>query len=169
MISARPAKNSSRLRQTESSEYAPATRSGSRVFQASSAAWTFCRAVSSVKGGSGGRGATVLLLHRSHQLRTIVLGAGQYRDHRPPALTTQLPTLVNGAIGPAAAAPACGARTPAGALLAAAARRGREPPARLRPAGCQPEARASSMVSSAAGSASRRSSGIGSPLRTERP
>src|SRR5215470_245663 len=56
MISARPAKNSSRLRQTESSEYAPATRSGSRVFQASSAAWTFCRAVSSVKGGNGGRG-----------------------------------------------------------------------------------------------------------------
>src|SRR5262245_7264252 len=31
-------------------------RSGSRVFQASSAAWTFWRAVSSVNGGSGGRG-----------------------------------------------------------------------------------------------------------------
>jgi len=35
--------------------------------------------------------------------------------------------------------------------------------------GRQLEALASSMVSSAAGSASRRSSGIGSPLRTERP
>ena len=33
------------------------TRSGSRVFQASSAAWTFVRAVSAVKGGRGGRGA----------------------------------------------------------------------------------------------------------------
>jgi hypothetical protein len=58
MISARPVTNSSRLRHTESSVYAPATRSGSRVFQASSAAWTFCRAVSSVNGGSGGRGLT---------------------------------------------------------------------------------------------------------------
>jgi hypothetical protein len=56
MISARPVTNSSRLRHTESSVYAPATRSGSRVFQASSAAWTFCRAVSSVNGG--GRGLT---------------------------------------------------------------------------------------------------------------
>src|SRR5215472_8435472 len=62
MISARPVKNSSRLRQAESSEYAPATRSGSRVFHASSAAWTFCRAVSSVKGGSGGRGAIGITL-----------------------------------------------------------------------------------------------------------
>lgn len=32
------------------------TRSGSREFQASSAACTFCRAVSSVKGGRGGLG-----------------------------------------------------------------------------------------------------------------
>src|SRR3954469_20440787 len=31
------------------------TRSGSRVFQASSAAWTFCAAVSRVNGGKGGR------------------------------------------------------------------------------------------------------------------
>ena len=38
----------------ESRVYASATRSGSRVFQASSAACTFCRAVSSVKGGTGG-------------------------------------------------------------------------------------------------------------------
>ena len=35
--------------------YAAATLSGSRVFQASSAAWTFWRAVSSVNGGTGGR------------------------------------------------------------------------------------------------------------------
>src|SRR5215472_17672899 len=49
--------NRSRLRHTESSVYASATRSGSRVFQASSAAWTFWRAVSSVNGGNGGRGA----------------------------------------------------------------------------------------------------------------
>src|SRR5512135_3241731 len=44
----------SRLRQTESTVYAPATFSGSRVFQASSAACTFCAAVSAVNGGSGG-------------------------------------------------------------------------------------------------------------------
>src|SRR4051794_20191587 len=53
-IASRPVKNSSRLRHCESSVYAAATRSGSRVFQASSAAWTFWRAVSSVKGGTGG-------------------------------------------------------------------------------------------------------------------
>jgi hypothetical protein len=57
MISARPVMNSFRLRQAESSLYAPATRSGSRVFHASSAAWTFCRAVNPRQnGGSGGRG-----------------------------------------------------------------------------------------------------------------
>ena len=38
MIAARPVKKAFRLRQTESTVYAPATRSGSRVFQASSAA-----------------------------------------------------------------------------------------------------------------------------------
>ena len=40
-ISARPVMNSSRLRQTESTVYAAATRAGSRVFQAASAASTF--------------------------------------------------------------------------------------------------------------------------------
>ena len=52
-ISSRPVTNVSRLRQTESTVYAAATRSGSRVFQASSAAWTFCVAVSSVNGRQG--------------------------------------------------------------------------------------------------------------------
>src|ERR1700678_2388264 len=60
MISAPPATNSSRLRQTESSLAAPATRSGSRVFHASSAACTFCLAVCSVNGGNGGLGGTGL-------------------------------------------------------------------------------------------------------------
>src|SRR3954470_23801398 len=58
MISARPVTKTPRLRQTESSVYAPATRCGSRLFQASSAACTFCAAVSAVNGGSGGRSAT---------------------------------------------------------------------------------------------------------------
>src|SRR5580693_5364275 len=71
MISARPVMNSSRLRHTESTVYAAATRSGSRVFQASSAACTFWRAVSSVNGGNGGRWATAaspagtVTLHRA--------------------------------------------------------------------------------------------------------
>ena len=51
MISSRPCKNSSRLRHSESSVYASATRSGSRVFHASCAARTFAAAVSAVKGG----------------------------------------------------------------------------------------------------------------------
>src|SRR3954468_4605957 len=57
-MASRPVKNSSRLRQSESSVYAIATRSGSRVFHASSAACTLRRAVSSVNGGTGGRGST---------------------------------------------------------------------------------------------------------------
>src|SRR3954470_10237357 len=54
-ISARPVTNSSRLRHCESTVYAAATRSGSRVFQASSAACTLARAPSSSNGGNGGR------------------------------------------------------------------------------------------------------------------
>ena len=53
-MASRPVKNSSRLRHWESSEYALATTSGSRVFHAFSAAFTFARAVSSVKGGKIG-------------------------------------------------------------------------------------------------------------------
>ena len=55
MISSRPMMNSARLRQRLSGLYASATRSGSRVFQPSSAARTFWIAVASVNGGSGGR------------------------------------------------------------------------------------------------------------------
>ena len=40
--------------------YASATRSGSQVFHASSAACTFCLAVSSVKGGTGGLTSSVI-------------------------------------------------------------------------------------------------------------
>jgi hypothetical protein len=65
MISSRPLKNSSRLRQWESSVYAAATRSGSRVFHASSAACTFWRAVSSVNGGTGGRDASSCITWRA--------------------------------------------------------------------------------------------------------
>ena len=45
----------SRFRHAESAVYAPATRSGSRVFQASSAAWTFLSAAARSNGGNGGR------------------------------------------------------------------------------------------------------------------
>jgi hypothetical protein len=55
MIWARPVMSAPRLRQCESALEASATRPGSRLFQASSAACTFCRAVSAVNGGSGGR------------------------------------------------------------------------------------------------------------------
>jgi hypothetical protein len=51
MISLRPVMKESRSRQAESMVYACATRSGSRVFQASSAACTFFAAVSRVDGG----------------------------------------------------------------------------------------------------------------------
>src|SRR5215208_5556825 len=54
-ISSRPSKNSSRLRHFESSVYASDTFSGSRVFHASWATLTFCLALSSSKGGTGGR------------------------------------------------------------------------------------------------------------------
>ena len=55
-ISARPVTNSSRLRHTRVLGVGARRRArGSRVFQASSAAWTFWRAVSSVNGGNGGR------------------------------------------------------------------------------------------------------------------
>ncbi len=55
MIDSRPERNSARLRQVLLRVYASATRSGSRVFHASSAMRTFCVAVSWVKGGKGGR------------------------------------------------------------------------------------------------------------------
>src|SRR6188768_2053982 len=54
-IAGRPEKNSARLRHALSTVYASETRSGSREFQASSAARAFCAAVSRVKGGNGGR------------------------------------------------------------------------------------------------------------------
>src|SRR5437870_11984405 len=50
-----PEKNSARLRHALSTVYASDTRSGSREFQASSAARAFCAAVSRVNGGNGGR------------------------------------------------------------------------------------------------------------------
>ncbi len=53
-MASRPVKNSSRLRHWQSSEYALATTSGLRVFHAFSAACTFARADSSVKGGKIG-------------------------------------------------------------------------------------------------------------------
>src|SRR6267142_1648312 len=50
-MASRPVRNSERLRQTESTVYASATRCGSRVFQASSARRTFWTAVWASKGG----------------------------------------------------------------------------------------------------------------------
>ena len=54
-MDSRPWRNSSRLRHTESSVEASDTFSGSRVFQASCAALTFCLADASSNGGSGGQ------------------------------------------------------------------------------------------------------------------
>src|SRR5262245_15880169 len=67
-MASRPLKKLSRLRQTESTVYAPATRSGSRVFHASSAAWTFLIAASRSNGGSGGRSVIAFsLMTNTHQ------------------------------------------------------------------------------------------------------
>src|SRR6185436_5830271 len=89
-IFSRPVKNWSRLRQAESTLYAPATRSGSRVFHASSAAWTFLAAVSAVKGGNGGRSSGMdgslfagRLLRRLAQLPAVT-GGLQLGRHRGP-------------------------------------------------------------------------------------
>src|SRR3954449_8553470 len=54
-MAARPSKNSDRFRQRLPSVYASETFSGSRVFQASSAARTLVIASSRLKGGTGGR------------------------------------------------------------------------------------------------------------------
>src|SRR6188508_3605616 len=54
-MAGRPEKNSARLRQALSTVYASDTRSGSREFQASSAARALTAAVSRVNGGNGGR------------------------------------------------------------------------------------------------------------------
>lgn len=60
-ISSRPRRKVSRLRHTESGVYAYCTTSGFLVFQASCAALTFFVAVSSVKGGKGGRDSDAML------------------------------------------------------------------------------------------------------------
>src|SRR5262245_61064864 len=54
-MAGRPEKNSARLRQALSTVYASDPRSGSREFQASSAARALTAAVSRVNGGNGGR------------------------------------------------------------------------------------------------------------------
>src|SRR5262245_20851091 len=54
-MAGRPEKNSARLRHALSAVYASDTRSGSREFQASSAARALTAAVSRVNGGNGGR------------------------------------------------------------------------------------------------------------------
>src|ERR1044072_7688007 len=54
-MAGRPEKNSARLRQALSTVYASDTRSGSREFQASSAARALTAAVSRVNGGNGRR------------------------------------------------------------------------------------------------------------------
>src|SRR4051812_39749978 len=74
-----PTTCSSRLRHWEVSVYAPATRVGSQVFHASSAACTFWRAVSSVNGGSGGRGSIGCSWGRM-RLRTLSTRGGRSRS-----------------------------------------------------------------------------------------
>src|SRR5688500_6130627 len=67
-IAGRPEKNSARLRQALSAVYASDTRSGSREFQASSAARAFIAAVSRVNGGNGGRPCCVFIERNSEIL-----------------------------------------------------------------------------------------------------
>jgi hypothetical protein len=74
--------NSARLRHSEFSEYASATRSGSREFQASSAALTLASAVSRVKGGlSTGAGFGVDIMAPSVEC-LIVAASGHAAIYR---------------------------------------------------------------------------------------
>src|SRR5262249_30626011 len=68
-MTSRPEKISSRLRQRLSGVYAWATRSGSRLFQASSARRALRAAVSSSNGGTGGLVTTVMVGLLVAQLR----------------------------------------------------------------------------------------------------
>src|SRR5688500_7639049 len=69
-MAGRPEKNSARFRHALSTVYASDTRSGSREFQASSAARAFCAAVSRVNGGNGGRPFTAPSIRRESELLT---------------------------------------------------------------------------------------------------
>src|SRR3954463_6523309 len=94
MISARPLTKRSRLRQTESTADACATLSGSRFFQASSAACTFCAAVSRVNGGSGGFASVITILSSRLPLRAIAFAlsnAPHCRVHERLARRTNRP------------------------------------------------------------------------------
>src|SRR5438067_266254 len=90
-MASRPWKNSSRLRHSESSLYASATRSGSQLFQASSAACTFLRADSTSNGGrmSVGLAIAVPLSLAVQQDRAVADGvaerqqAGEQRQDPP--------------------------------------------------------------------------------------
>ena len=111
--------------------YAPATRSGSRVFQAASAARTFCRAVSAVNGGNGGR-------DMASSCRTAPVGTN-YRPcrHDLPAPSTEHgavagPDLLESARAPAGGAGRAG--TLAGPRPAPAGSSARWPPRSSSPA-----------------------------------
>src|SRR5688572_15770841 len=67
-MAGRPEKNSARLRHALSTVYASETRSGSREFQASSAARAFCAAVSRVNGGNGGRPCAAAFIRRASEM-----------------------------------------------------------------------------------------------------
>src|ERR1043165_4709843 len=97
-MAGRPEKNSARLRHALSVVYAKETRSGSREFQASSAARAFCAAVSRVKGGNGGRPCedafTSELLAELQADRTRLV-----HDGVPDAANGRVGTDVRGAFG----------------------------------------------------------------------
>src|SRR6185503_3728301 len=71
-MAGRPEKTSERLRHALSTVYASETRSGSREFQASSAARALTAAVSRVNGGNGGRPCAAVAMSR----RSEMLGEG---------------------------------------------------------------------------------------------
>src|SRR5262245_55885658 len=83
-IASRPAKNSERLRHTLSGVYANETRTGSRVFQASSAMRTFVAADSESKGGNGGLGFSGVLIINGG-VRRLTMGAATPDQRRPGA------------------------------------------------------------------------------------
>src|SRR5580704_6701337 len=100
MICSRPLGNSARLRQRESTEYARATFSGSRVFQPSSARRTFCTAVSAVNGGRGGRELILICSFSPSGGLQQALYAGLHSPAPGPASASQHPSFLHAVLPP---------------------------------------------------------------------
>src|SRR5260370_34110736 len=102
-----PVKNSVRLRHSESSVYACATISGSRLFQAFSAALTLARAVSREKGGAIHTPAVVgscllplasqeLVSRKLYHPESFLCSPRVYRASSPPRLPPWSPPRARG-------------------------------------------------------------------------